>query len=78
VTEAEHATVAMAVDQAKLRIRILEPNTFTLPHHHLKAHALVVRQLVGRDVLAEDSDELVKRFERLRRFIPRHQWESTH
>jgi hypothetical protein len=63
VPKAEDATVAMAVDESKLRVSILEPNALTPPHHHLKAHALVVRELVGRDVLAKHSDELVGGFE---------------
>ena len=62
VPKAEDAAVAMAVDQTKPRVRVFEPNAFALPHHELKAHPLVVRQLVGCDVLAKHGCELRRKF----------------
>jgi hypothetical protein len=62
----EDAAIAMTVDQAEFRVRIFEPNALTPPHHDLKAHTLVVRKLVGCDVLAKHGGKLVEGFKRLR------------
>jgi hypothetical protein len=75
--EAEDATVTMTVDEPKLRVRIFEPNAFTLPNHDLKAHTLVVRELVGRDVLAKHIGKRIESFERLRGWILGHRPEFT-
>jgi hypothetical protein len=75
--ETEEATVTMTVDEPKLRVRIFEPNSFTLPHHDLKAHTLVVRELVGRDVLAKHIGKRIESFERLQGWILGHRPEFT-
>ena len=58
VPEAEDTAVAMAVDETKSGVRIFEPDALTFPHDHLKAHLLVVRELVGRDVLSKNIEQI--------------------
>ena len=77
MTQTEDAAVAMAVDQSKLRVRIFKPNALTFPHHDLEAHALVVRELVRRDVLTKHGHELIKGFERRGQRVEGHRLEST-
>jgi len=58
VPEAEDPAVAMTIDEAKSGVRILEPDALPFSHDHLEAHALVVRELVGRDVRSKDVEQI--------------------
>jgi hypothetical protein len=50
----------MTVDESKFRISVLEPNALPFAHDDLKSHALVVRELVGSDVIAKHLRNLGK------------------
>lgn len=65
VPEPEDPAVAVTVDEAKSGVGVFKPDALPFSHDHLKAHLLVVRELIGRDVRSKNLEQIFDLAERL-------------